>query len=141
MQNIREGAVKSNPLTLSELADAKPRRGIGAPARAATHYDAIFRLLRERGHKGVLGSELYARPELYGRSPRNRVSELRRDGHLIEGKPQGSDWFYRLIRDSEGVAPHRDSSDCYTRATGRPRPSTLAEPSPEFVLTSPEYGR
>jgi hypothetical protein len=62
--------------------------------------------LRERGPQGVLGSELYARPELYGRSPRNRISELRKAGHLIEGKPHGpADWFYRLIRDNAGVTP------------------------------------
>jgi hypothetical protein len=43
---------------------------------------------------------------LYGRSPRNRISEARRDGHLIEGKPFGSsDWFYRLIRDIAGEKP------------------------------------
>ena len=83
-----------------------PRRGSGAPARCASHKAAILELLRERGPQGVLGSELYARPELYGRSPRNRVSELRAEGFLIEGKPHGSaDWFYRLIRDNAGVTP------------------------------------
>jgi hypothetical protein len=40
-------------------------------------------LLRERGATGVLSSELYDNPQLYGRSPRNRVSEMRRDGFEI----------------------------------------------------------
>ena len=108
--------------TFDELAQARPKRGAGAPARTRSHYDAILELLRERGPQGVLGSELYARPELYGRSPRNRISELRKDGHLIEGKPHGaSDWFYRLIRDNAGVKPLNDSPDWYEKATGRPR--------------------
>lgn len=77
----------------------------GAPARTRSHYQAILELLRERGSQGVLGSELYARPELYGRSPRNRISELRRDGFMIEGRPHGAaDWHYWLIRDNAGIS-------------------------------------
>jgi len=92
--------------TFDEMAQAKPRRASRAPARTRSHYDAILELLRERAPQGVLGSELYSRPDLYGRSPRNRISELRKDGYLIEGKPHGSaDWFYRLIRDNEGSKP------------------------------------
>lgn len=110
-------------LTLREITKARPQRGDGAPARTRSHYDAILELLRERGLQGVLGSELYSRPELYGRSPRNRISELRRDGHFIEGKPHGtSDWFYRLIRDNTGLKPFADLPDWYERATGQPRP-------------------
>jgi hypothetical protein len=88
--------------------------------------------LRERGPQGVLGSELYSRPDLYGRSPRNRISELRRDGHLIEGKPHGaSDWFYRFIREASGANP---SSDCYEREHS-PRPSSkLQEPAADLPL-------
>jgi hypothetical protein len=62
-------------------------------------------LLRERATQGqgILGSELYSRPDLYGRSPRNRLSEARARGNLIEGKPHGSaDWSYWLIRDNTG---------------------------------------
>jgi hypothetical protein len=118
--------------TFDELAQA-------APVRSRSHYEAILTLLRERGPQGVLGSELYSRPDLYGRSPRNRISELRRDRHLIEGKPHGSaDWFYRLIRDNAGIAPSTrsnasvgavaDTPDWYERQHG-PRPSDrLAEP-------------
>ena len=109
--------------TFDELAQAMPRRASGAPGRSRSHYEAILELLRERGPQGVLGSELYSRPDLYGRSPRNRISELCKDGHLIEGKPHGSsDWFYRLIRDNAGAKPQAESSDWYERATGRPLP-------------------
>src|SRR5262245_15267583 len=96
----------TNTTTFDEIAQARPFRGAGAPARSRSHYDAILELLRRRGPKGVLSSELYAQPHLYGRSPRNRISELRKAGHLIEGKPHGSsDWFYRLIRDDAGLKP------------------------------------
>jgi hypothetical protein len=93
--------------TVDELLQARPKRGTGAPARARSHYDALLVLLRDRGAQGVLGSDLYAHPELYGRSPRNRISELRRNGHLIEGRAHGSaDWFYRLI--AESATPKRE---------------------------------
>jgi hypothetical protein len=91
--------------TLYELGQARPLRGTGAPSRARSHYAAILQLFRERAEQGlgVLGSELYTRSDLYGRSPRNRISELRHDGYLIEGKPHGSaDWSYWLIRDNTG---------------------------------------
>jgi hypothetical protein len=90
---------------LSEVARARPSRGSGAPARCSSHKAAILALLRERGPAGILSSELYDAPERYGRSPRNRISELRREGCLIEGSARGSsDWFYRLIRDKDGIA-------------------------------------
>jgi hypothetical protein len=84
------------PPSLVDVAQAKPGRGTGAPARCASHTQNILRLLWDRGAQRILGSELYSRPDLYGRSPRNHISELRKDGHPIEGKPHGSaDWFYR----------------------------------------------
>ena len=138
--------------TLAEVAQARPHRGTGAPARSRSHYEAILQLLRERGPRGVLGSELYAQPELYGRSPRNRISEARAAGYLIEGKAYGSsDWHYVLLRDNAGVKPLADSSDWYTRQTGKPRPSQhpwktaysrnrLAQDDC-FVLTPPEPRR
>ena len=92
--------------SLAEVDSARPRRGTGAPERCSSHKAAILGLLRERGLVGVLSSELYDAPEKFGRSPRNRISELRREGHLIEGSPRGSsDWFYCLIRDKDGIAP------------------------------------
>src|SRR4030095_8485381 len=101
----------SNP-TLEEVAQARPHRGKGAPSRCASHKSAILALLQERGPQGVLGSELYARPESYGRSPRNRISELRKEGFLISGEPHGSsDWHYVLLRDNTGMKPLSDTAD------------------------------
>jgi hypothetical protein len=93
--------------TVEQLQQGIPLRGIGAPSRAKTHYARILALLRERGPVGVLGSELYNSPQLYGRSPRNRISELRKDGHLISGESRGSDWFYVLVRENESPTPRR----------------------------------
>jgi hypothetical protein len=92
-----------------ELHRARPARGQGAPARCASHKSAILTLLRERGPQGVLGSDLYDSPEKFGRSPRNRISELRKDGCLISGEPRGnSDWHYISLRDSCGAKPGPD---------------------------------
>ena len=80
--------------------DKSFRRSTNAPPRTRTHYAAILALLRERGPRGVLASELYDKPFVFGRSPRNRISELRRDGFRIEGEARGaSDWHYRLLQD------------------------------------------
>lgn len=109
--------------TLREVAESRPPHGSGAPARTRSHYQRIRTLLFERGDIGVDASELYAHPELYGRSPRNRISELRADlkkegsVYMISGKAKGSsDWHYRLIRanspdwficENSTPAPHR----------------------------------
>lgn len=117
---------RNGPPSCDEVVRARPRRGGGAPDRVVSHYEAILRLLRERAEqgRGVLGSELYSHPELYGRSPRNRISEARKAGHLIEGKPSGaSDWFYRLIRETSGAKPGAASPDWY--ASFGPRPSAV----------------
>jgi hypothetical protein len=92
--------------TLSEVAKARPRRGTGVPPRCISHKSAILALLVERGEHGVLGSELYNSPEKFGRSPRNRIGELRKEGCLISGKPHGTaDWHYVLMRDGADVKP------------------------------------
>lgn len=94
---------QSNP-SLEEVAQARPPRGSGAPSRSRSHYDRILALLRERGPAGVLSSELYDQPHLFGRSPRNRISELRQDGHLIKTLPAGASVVrYVLLRDSNGT--------------------------------------
>ena len=91
----------------------------------------------------MLSSELYDAPELYGRSPRNRVSEMRQDGCLIETVPAGASVVrYILIRDSNGAAPQchtssvSDSKDWYTAQTGKSRanvaPSADASGLPLF---------
>lgn len=120
------------PPTPSEIARSRPPRGNGAPSRTCSHYGHILSLLRERGPAGVLSSELYDAPELYGRSPRNRTSEMRQDGCLVETVPAGASTVrYILIRDSEGAAPTSPVSDpetsgprdWYTIATGKSRPA------------------
>jgi hypothetical protein len=106
---------------LSEIARTRSRRGARAPSRTRSHYDAILKLLRDRGSQGVLGSELYNSPEQFGRSPLNRISEARRNGHLIEGKPHGAcDWFYRLIRENPKPPKPATNWEERTRVTGLP---------------------
>ena len=76
----------ASPMTLS--AHRRGRRIIRA---------RFFPYFRERGWRGVLGSELYNQPLTFGRSPRNRISELRKEGFDIKGEPRGgSDWHYWL---------------------------------------------
>jgi hypothetical protein len=53
---------------------------------------------------GVLSSDLYNSPHLYGRSPRNRISELRRDGHLIRTIPVGAS-VVRYVLTHENPCP------------------------------------
>lgn len=66
--------------------------------RTPSHRARILEVLRDRGSRGVLASELYSEPTLYGRSPRNRISELRKMGHAIDGEARGSsDWRYWLV--------------------------------------------
>ena len=132
-----------NPPTIDELILACPRRGTGAGSRSASRYAAILRLFANQATdgKGILGSELYSHRELYGRSPRNRISELRRRGHLIEGKPQGgSDWFYWRIRDAQGrPSANRliDSHGWYERQTGKPRTQMDSSGLPLFAGAKP----
>jgi len=109
--------------TLETLRQAKPLRSSGAPERAHAQYGGILSLLRGRGGTGVLARELYDCPEQFGRSPRNRISELRRDGHLISGQWEGKDFRYRLLREAVGpVKPAKHSGDFFEgqRATGLP---------------------
>ena len=106
----------------------QPHRGNHAPARTRSHYDAILALLRERGPQGVLASELYDQPHLYGRSPRNRISELRHDGFVISGQAHGvSDWHYVLVSASD---------DWYLQVAGKPRPK---EPGTEESTALPLF--
>ena len=130
----------ANATSVEQIEQAKPRRLRGAPDRTRSHYDRILGLLRERGPAGVLASELYDAPHLYGRSPRNRISECRKDGHLIEGKPRGSsDWHYVLICENENPTERpahgkpaeqiklADSPDWYEREHGQRPDSTPIE--------------
>jgi hypothetical protein len=120
----------------AEVAQAKPQHGSGAPSRCQSHKERIRALLKERGPAGVLSSELYDSPEPYGRSPRNRISELRKpDGCLIETiTVDASTVRYVLLRDSDGEQPnqnpHRtESRDWYARTTGKSRAAVVPEKS------------
>jgi hypothetical protein len=94
---------------------------IGAPLRTRTHRERILALLRERGPSGVLASELYDAPHLYGRSPRNRISELRKGGYRIEGAARGaSDWHYRLVQDKPQAPELPEHWQDRPRMTGLP---------------------
>jgi hypothetical protein len=130
--------VQTSRPTLAEVADSRPPRGSGAPSRTRSHYDRILALLRERGSAGVLSSELYDAPHLFGRSPRNRISELRKDGHLIQTIPAGASIVrYTLIHENPSPTPRSaqsrrpeqadlaDSSDWYERETGHKRQAAM----------------
>jgi hypothetical protein len=89
--------------------------------RAASHYKNILDLLRVRGTAGVLSSELYDHPEQFGRSPRNRVSEMRlRDGFSIRTVQVSSSTVRYILQEGP--------QDWYTRETGKPR-AAAAVPS------------
>lgn len=97
----------SNP-SLEEVAESRPPRGSGAPSRTRSHYARILALLRDRGPAGVLSSELYDAPDSYGRSPRNRISEMRKNGHLIKTVPASASVVrYVLAHENTAYAPHR----------------------------------
>ena len=123
---------------MSEVEQARPHHGQGAPSRNRSHYDRILTLLRERGPAGVLSSELYDAPYLYGRSPRNRISELRKDGHLIQTVPAGAS-VVRYVLTHENLSP-------VERPPARPQPlksweqivkerdEKMRQPEPVFEL-------
>jgi hypothetical protein len=127
------------------------RRGIiGAPSRTRSHFERILALLRERGAQGVSGSEMYDAPHLFGRSPRNRVSEIRAvfGKQSVETIPVGEhDCRYvwhpenvtgslerparrrakQLVLAVDTPATGADSADWYARATGKARPTVAPE--------------
>jgi hypothetical protein len=141
--------VQTSRPTLGEVAESRPPRGSGAPSRTRSHYARILALLRERGPAGVLSSELYDEPHLFGRSPRNRISEMRQDGHLIKTLPAGAS-VVRYILTHENPSPTlrpahssepeqaalANSDDWFERATGRARPAD----TPDLPLFQREKG-
>jgi len=74
--------------------------------RAGKHKKRIAALLIERGEHGmaVHAADLYEHPELYGRSPRNRISDLKRKNGWDIGRRPGERkcHFYWLRRDGDG---------------------------------------
>jgi len=102
--------------------------------RARSHYENIRELLKQRAEQGlgVRSSELYQEPHLYGRSPRNRISELKRRGWDIAGKSYGdSDWFYWLRSDDTG---REYPTERFNEPPRPPRPRLVNQPE----LNQPE---
>lgn len=103
-------------------------------ARTRSHYRNIAELFVQRAEQGlgVKGSELYSDVERFGRSPRNRISELRRDGWNIGGKAHdSSDWFYWLRTDDAGRTYPTARFD---EPPNSPRPQFAVQPQPKDGL-------
>jgi Helix-turn-helix domain len=101
----------------------------GPPSRASSQRQRILERLRHAGPQGILASEFYDDPLCrFGRSPRNRVSELRAMGHKISGEWESKvDFRYTLIEETEAPKALPDYSaqkklDWYERQTGHARP-------------------
>ncbi len=102
--------------------------------RTRSHYANIAELLKQRGEQGlgIRGSELYSDVERFGRSPRNRISELRRDGWSIGGKASGdADWFYWLRSDNAGRTYPTRRFDEPSKSL---RPILVVQPQPKEPL-------
>ena len=77
--------------------------------RAASQRALVLARLREAGNAGVLSRELYDDPQCrYGRSPRNRVSELNKMGFKIEKRWEGRNYRYILRQEPERPNPLPD---------------------------------
>ena len=112
----------------------------GPPPTATSQRQRILERLRDAGHRGVLAAALYDDPQCrYGRSPRNRISELRAMGHKITGEWEGKVNFrYTLIEETQAPKALPDygaqkNLDWYQRQTGQSRPGTShTNPGPLF---------
>ena len=82
-------------------------------SRAATHYENILEILRERGPHGVTSAELYSDASRFGRSPRNRVSELRQHGHNIKTIFLSRDMVCYVLQEAPrpAVVPRESTTD------------------------------
>lgn len=129
----------------------------GPPPSARSQRERILQRLRDAGQRGVLASEFYDDPQcLYGRSPRNRISECRAMGHKITGEWESkTDFRYTLIEETQAPKTLPDYNaqkklDWYERQTGQQRPShpwksafsdKRQTDADCFVLTAPESRR
>lgn len=104
----------------------------GPPLSASSQRQRILEQLRLAGSAGILASQLYSEPSRFGRSPRNRISELRKMGHKISGKWESrTDFRYRLIEETPApkALPNYNVQkrlDWYEQQTGRKRPGSEA---------------
>jgi len=113
---------------------------VGPPPTANSQRHRIFERLRDAGPRGVLAAEFYDDSQCrYGRSPRNRISELRAVGHKITGEWEGKINFrYTLIEETQTPKALPDYGaqkklDWYERQTGQGRPGTPnTNPGPLF---------
>jgi len=106
----------------------------GPPPTATSQRQRILERLRDAGPRGVLAAEFYDDSQCrYGRSPRNRISELRAMGHKITGEWEGKINFrYTLIEETQEPKALPDYSaqkklDWYERRSGQRRPNTTSE--------------
>src|SRR5260370_16338797 len=109
---------------------------VGPPPTANSQRHRILERLRSAGQCGVLAAELYDDPQCrYGRSPRNRISELRAMGHKITGEWESKvDFRYTLVEETQAPKALPDYNaqkklNWYERQTGHPRPE---KPTPDF---------
>jgi hypothetical protein len=97
--------------------------------RAASQRALVLERLRQAGPVGVLAKELYDDPQCrYGRSPRNRISELKQMGFKIEKQWEGRNYRYTLVEETQAPKALPDYNaqkklDWYVKQTGKPRPS------------------
>ena len=101
----------------------------GPPSTALSQRQRILERLRDAGRRGVLAAEFYDDAQCrYGRSPRNRISELRAMGHRITGEWESKiDFRYTLIEEipTPKALPDYNAQkklDWYERQTGQSRP-------------------
>jgi hypothetical protein len=119
----------------SKRCEGRKSRPLFAPAdsswraRAESHYGNILALLRARGPAGILSSELYDCPEKFGRSPRNRVSELRRDGFSIQTVHVNASTVRYVLLADHGERPATAPRDWYEKQTGKPRAGAVPDKS------------
>jgi hypothetical protein len=97
--------------------------------RASNHLKNIADLLMERGEQGmcVQGSYLYDHPELYGRSPRSRVSDLNKLHGWDVGSKTGEHGCacYWVRRDGDGRTYPTQRFD---EPPNAPRPQLVKRP-------------
>lgn len=105
----------------------------GPPSTANSQRERILERLRVAGQRGVLAAEFYDDPQCrYGRSPRNRISELRAMGHKITGEWESKvDFRYTLIEETQAPKALPDYNaqkklDWYERQTGQSRPHSAS---------------
>lgn len=110
--------------------------------RTKNHKENVAALLIARALDGMgvrSIEDLYSHPELYGVSPRNRISELGKDGWDIGRKPCGNGTFYWLRKDGQGrTYPQTRRFD---EPPNSPRPQLAVQPQPKDLLLFELYPR